>query len=93
MQRAVASHILVESQDHALELKQQLEGGADFSELARMHSRCPSGKEGGTLGRFARGEMVREFDAVVFGDLAVGAVSEPVKTQFGFHLIAVLERS
>jgi len=93
MQRAVARHILVDSESDALELKQQLDGGADFEELARQHSRCPSGKQGGTLGRVVRGEMVQEFDAVVFGDLAVGTVSEPVKTQFGFHLIAVEERT
>ncbi len=93
MQRAVARHILVDLEADALELKQQLDGGADFEELARRHSRCPSGKQGGTLGRFAQGDMVQEFDAVVFGDLAVGTVSDPVKTEFGFHLIDVRERS
>ena len=93
MERAVSRHILVDTETDALDLKKQLDGGADFEQLAKQHSRCPSGKQGGTLGSFARGDMVQEFDAVVFGDLALGTVSEPVKTQFGFHLIDVQERT
>lgn len=92
MPRASARHILVATQKEASDLKTQIEGGADFGALAKKHSKCPSGKEGGSLGTFGKGDMVPEFDRVVFGDLAIGAVSEPIKTQFGFHLIQVDKR-
>ena len=75
------------------DLKAQLDGGADFAALATEHSTCPSGKRGGSLGSFGPGQMVKEFDAVVFGPLEIGTVSEVVKTQFGSHLILVTERS
>lgn len=93
MARAVARHILVKTEDEATNLKQQIEGGGDFEKLAAEHSKCPSGKQGGSLGEFGQGQMVPEFDRVVFGDLSVGEVSEPVKTQFGYHLIEVQQRS
>lgn len=92
MPRAVASHILVPSEVKASELKAQIEEGKDFAELAKKHSTCPSGKSGGSLGEFGQGDMVPEFDAVIFGDLPVGQVSDPVKTQFGYHLIQVHQR-
>jgi len=92
MARAVASHILVNSEQEALDLKSQIEGGADFADLARKHSGCPSGRQGGSLGEFGQGDMVPEFDQVVFSDLPVGQVSDPVKTQFGYHLIRVEQR-
>lgn len=92
MPRAVASHILIESEEKALELKQQVADGASFADLARAHSSCPSGQSGGSLGEFGQGDMVPEFDAVIFGDLPIGEVSDPVKTQFGFHLIEVQKR-
>lgn len=92
MARAQARHILVESETKAQELKQQIEGGESFEKLAAEHSKCPSGAAGGDLGEFGAGDMVPEFDAVVFGDLPVGDVSEPVKTQFGYHLIQVEKR-
>jgi peptidyl-prolyl cis-trans isomerase C len=93
MPRAVARHILVNTEDHANELKDQVDLGADFGELAQQHSNCPSGQQGGSLGEFSQGEMVPEFDHVVFSsELAEGTVSEPVKTQFGFHLIKVEQR-
>jgi len=92
MARAAASHILVKSEKEALDLKQQIENGADFAALAKKHSSCPSGRQGGALGEFGRGDMVPEFDRVVFGDLPVGQVSEPVKTQFGYHLVRVDRR-
>ena len=92
MTRARARHILVDSEAKALELKQQIEAGADFGELAKQHSSCPSGQKGGSLGDFGRGAMVPEFDAVVFGDLPVGQVSDVVKTQFGYHLLEVESR-
>lgn len=92
MPQASARHILVATQKEAADLKTQIEGGADFAVLAKKHSKCPSGKEGGSLGTFGKGDMVPEFDRVVFGDLAIGKVSEPIKTQFGFHLIQVDKR-
>lgn len=92
MPKASARHILVQTEKQASDLKRQIDQGADFTALAKQHSTCPSGKSGGSLGTFSRGEMVREFDAVVFGDLPVGKVSEPVKTQFGYHLIQVSQR-
>ncbi len=93
MPTAVARHILVPSEDKANELKQEIEGGASFADLAKEHSKCPSGRDGGSLGQFTQGQMVPEFDKVVFGDLPIGQVSEPVKTQFGYHLILVEQRA
>ncbi len=93
MARASASHILVKTENEANDLKKKIEEeGASFEDLARKHSQCPSGKRGGALGEFGRGDMVPEFDRVVFGDLPVGQVSEPVKTQFGYHLVRVDQR-
>jgi len=92
MANARARHILVDSEEICLELKQEIEGGADFGEVARNHSSCPSGSEGGDLGEFSPGMMVKEFDEVVFsGEL--NTVLGPVKTQFGYHLLEVTERS
>lgn len=93
MPSASARHILVDSEAQALELKTQIDSGTDFADAARQHSSCPSGQKGGDLGNFSQGQMVPEFDAVIFGDLPIGQVSEPVKTQFGFHLIQVQNRS
>ena len=92
MPSAVASHILVSSEAEALDLKQQIADGSSFADLAKAHSSCPSGKGGGSLGQFNQGDMVPEFDAVIFSDLPIGEVSEPVKTQFGYHLIEVQQR-
>jgi len=92
MSRARARHILVETAEKCEELKTQLQGGADFAELARQHSSCPSGRGGGDLGEFGRGQMVPEFDQVVFS-APVNEVQGPVKTQFGYHLLEVTERS
>ncbi len=93
MPRAVASHILVSTEAQAADLQQQIADGAAFDELAKQHSSCPSGKQsGGSLGQFGKGDMVPEFDAVIFSDLPLGEVSDPVKTQFGYHLIQVQQR-
>ncbi len=92
MSRASARHILVDSEDKCSALKSEIEGGRDFADVAREHSSCPSGKQGGDLGEFGRGQMVPEFDQVVFnGDL--NTVHGPVKTQFGFHLLEITSRS
>ncbi len=92
MATARARHILVESQAACEDLKTQIEGGADFGEIAKQHSKCPSGQQGGDLGEFGQGQMVPEFDAVVFNE-EIGKVHGPVKTQFGFHLLEIVSRS
>ena len=91
MAKARAKHILVKDEKACLELKKQIEGGASFSELAAKHSLCPSGKRGGDLGEFSRGQMVPAFDEVVFTQ-EVGKTHGPVKTQFGYHLILIEKR-
>ena len=91
MGQASARHILVSSEDECNNLKQQIVDGADFAEMASAHSSCPSGKQGGDLGSFSPGQMVPEFDTVVFSG-AVGEVHGPVKTQFGYHLIEITSR-
>ncbi len=81
-----ASHILVETQEEAQALVDQLEEGADFAELAQEHSTGPSGPNGGQLGWFGAGMMVPAFEQAVF-TLGVGEVSDPVETRFGWHVI------
>jgi len=92
MPRATARHILVPSEEDCNTLKKLIEGGEDFAKVAEVHSKCPSGKQGGALGEFGPGQMVKEFDEVVFSG-AVGKVLGPVKTQFGYHLIEITSRS
>jgi parvulin-like peptidyl-prolyl isomerase len=82
-----ASHILVEKQGQALKIMEELKGGAKFETLAKKYSTCPSGKRGGTLGSFGRGQMVKAFETATYA-LSLGQVtSEPIKTQFGYHII------
>jgi len=81
-----ASHILVEKQSQALKLSDELKKGGDFATLAKKFSTCPSGKRGGDLGVFGRGQMVKEFEQTAFS-LQIGQISDPVKTQFGYHII------
>ncbi|PVZ64394.1 peptidylprolyl isomerase [Pelagibaculum spongiae] len=92
MANASARHILVTTEETCQDLKSQIEGGADFAELAKEHSQCPSGRQGGDLGEFGPGMMVPEFDEVVFS-APVKTVQGPVKTQFGFHLLEVTSRT
>jgi peptidyl-prolyl cis-trans isomerase C len=92
MAKASARHILVPNEADCIELKNRIEGGEDFAEIAKEHSKCPSGKKGGALGEFRPGQMVREFDEVVFSG-EVGKVLGPVKTQFGYHLIEITNRT
>ena len=91
MSKASARHILVDSETQCADLKQQISDGADFADLAKQHSSCPSGKQGGELGEFGPGQMVPEFDKVVFS-APVNEVQGPVKTQFGYHLLEVTAR-
>ena len=91
MTRAQARHILVTTETECLDLKAKLEAGAEFESLAKQHSTCPSGQRGGSLGEFGPGQMVKEFDQVVFNE-EVGTVHGPVKTQFGYHLLEITQR-
>jgi len=86
MSKVTASHILVESEEVANQLLEQVTSGESFARLAQEHSKCPSGKNGGNLGAFGRGQMVQPFEDVAFG-LEPGSVTGPIKTQFGYHLI------
>jgi len=90
MPSASARHILVASEQECNDLKQRIANGEDFADLAAAHSSCPSGQQGGGLGKFSPGQMVPEFDQAVFGG-EVGVVQGPVKTQFGYHLLEVTE--
>lgn len=88
---ANARHILVDTEESCLQLKAEIEAGADFAEVAKRASSCPSGKRGGDLGTFNPGQMVPEFDQAVFSS-EVNTLLGPVKTQFGYHLIEVTKR-
>ncbi|MCT4576642.1 MULTISPECIES: peptidylprolyl isomerase [Donghicola] len=86
-----ANHILVESEDEAKAIIEEINGGADFEEVAKEKSTGPSGPNGGSLGWFGAGMMVPEFENAVM-DLEAGAISaEPVQTQFGWHVIKLNE--
>ncbi|MEC7097081.1 MAG: peptidylprolyl isomerase [Candidatus Thermoplasmatota archaeon] len=88
---AWASHILVNSKSEAIQLKQKISKLKEFQKLARKKSTCPSSQKGGDLGWFRKGMMVREFDNAVWS-IPLATTSEPVKSQFGYHLIWVHER-
>ena len=84
-----AAHILVKTESEANILLYELQRGAQFEKLAKEKSSCPSGKKGGDLGFFGRGQMVKEFETAAFV-LKPGEISKPVKTQFGWHIIKIL---
>lgn len=85
-----AAHILVKEEAKANNLLTMVRAGQDFTDLARTHSECPSAKDGGSLGWFGRGQMVKEFEDAAFGGRK-GEVVGPVKTQFGWHLIKIVD--
>jgi peptidyl-prolyl cis-trans isomerase C len=89
---ASALHILVEKEQLAQEILGKLQQGANFEDMARKYSTCPSGRQGGSLGEFRQGDMVAAFDKVVFSGELLKPLG-PVKTQFGYHLIKVLYRN
>ena len=89
---ANASHILVSEEDKAREIYEKVKDGEDFETLAKKNSTCPSKEKGGDLGTFTRGQMVKEFEDAVFEN-EVGTVTEPVKTQFGYHIIKINEKN
>lgn len=91
MAKASARHILVATEAECNRLKTEIEAGKDFAAVAKAHSQCPSGRQGGALGEFGPGQMVPEFDKVVFKG-EVGKVHGPVKTQFGYHLVEITKR-
>lgn len=82
-----ASHILVKTEQEAKDLLAEIKNGKSFAELAEAKSLCPSGQNGGDLGFFGKGMMVKPFEDAAFALEEVGQVSEPVETQFGWHLI------
>jgi len=86
MSKVKASHILVKKRSQAETILGELQQGADFSEMAKKHSICPSKKNGGNLGFFTRGQMVKEFEKTAFA-LGKGEMSGIVKTEFGYHII------
>lgn len=91
MAKASARHILVATEEACTKLKAEIEGGVDFAVAAKANSLCPSKSDGGNLGEFSPGQMVKEFDEVVFSG-EIGKVLGPVKTQFGYHLIEITKR-
>jgi peptidyl-prolyl cis-trans isomerase C len=92
--KATASHILVKTKEEADNLLNKIRNeNADFAELARKHSTCPSKAKGGSLGTFSPGQMVKEFDDATFNKATVGEPYGPVKTQFGYHLILVTAKN
>jgi peptidyl-prolyl cis-trans isomerase C len=90
-QEVHARHILVETEDEAKAVEEELKKGADFAELAKKKSKDPGASDGGDLGFFTKDQMVPEFSAVAFA-LEPGKISDPVKTQFGWHVIKVEEK-
>ena len=86
-----ASHILVPTEMDAIKLKSQIKDFDDFKRYAGLYSKCPSGKNGGDLGCFQRGQMVKPFEEAAFNG-KVGEVSNPVKTNFGYHLLWVTKK-
>jgi len=92
MQRACARHILLKTRAEAISIKEKLMKGDDFEILAKNHSLCKSAKNGGSLGEFPPGKMLKAFDNIVFKK-PVLTVHGPIKTKFGFHLIETIYRT
>ncbi len=90
MTRVKASHILVKTEAEAKQILQKISAGDDFAKLAKMFSQCPSGNQGGDLGYFGKGQMVKPFEDACFKAKA-GDIVGPVKTQFGWHVIKVTD--
>lgn len=91
-EKVSAKHILVDTIEEANDILAKINGGIEFEKAAALYSKCPSKAQGGDLGSFGRGMMVPEFEQVAF-TLPIGVISEPVKTQFGYHIIKVEERN
>lgn len=89
---AAALHILVKTEKEAISVLEKLKKGANFQQLAKQHSTCPSKKKGGDLGEFKKGQMVPAFDKAVFSGELLKPLG-PIKTKFGYHIIKVLYRN
>ena len=89
--QVAAEHILVKTAAEAVEIKKEIDNGGSFEYYAMKYSMCPSSQNGGYLGYFGHGQMVPEFEKAAF-ETPVGEVSKPVYTQFGWHLIKVLDK-
>ncbi len=85
-----ASHLLVETKEEAEKLREEILNGKDFADVAAMVSLCPSGAKGGDLGYFSKGQMVKPFEDACFS-MEIGDLSEPIETQFGWHLIQLTD--
>lgn len=88
----IASHILVDSEEKAKDIIKEINEGLSFEEAAKNHSSCPSKEQGGNLGEFTKGQMVPEFESAAF-NMEVNDISEPVKTQFGYHIIKLTAKN
>lgn len=88
--RIRASHILVDTKEQAETLLQDIDSGVPFEDLAKEYSKCPSGRDGGDLRWFGKGMMVKPFEDAAFS-LKKGEISEPIETQFGWHLIKLTD--
>ncbi len=86
METIKARHILVDQEFESQDLLKKIGEGKSFEELAQKYSRCPSGRQGGNLGLFSRGKMVPSFEEAAF-KLQLNEISQPIRTQFGYHLI------
>lgn len=90
-ERVKASHILVDTKETADDILEEINGGLSFGEAATKYSKCPSSERGGDLGFFGRGQMVPEFEMASF-EMGLGEISQPVQTQFGYHIIQLTEK-
>lgn len=88
----VASHILIDSEEKAKDILKEIEEGLSFEDAAKKHSTCPSKEQGGNLGEFGKGQMVPEFETAAFA-MEIDTISEPVKTEFGYHIIKVTAKN
>lgn len=91
MTQVKASHLLVRTKDEAKKLKEEILTGKPFEDVAAEVSLCPSGANGGDLGFFGKGQMVKEFEDAAFS-MEIGEVSDPIQTQFGWHLIKLTDK-
>lgn len=87
-----ASHILVDDENRAKDIIDEIKGGLSFEEAAEKYSSCPSKAQGGNLGEFTKGQMVPEFEEAAF-NMVVDTISEPIKTQFGYHIIKLTDKN
>lgn len=93
MSRIRASHILVKTEAEAKNLYNEIQNGKSFAEIAQTVSLCPSGQNGGDLGFFGKGMMVKPFEDAAFALNEIGEISQPVETQFGWHLIQLTDKA